>query len=1179
MKTCKKVLALVLALCAMLSLLVPTAFASTETIDFYIGSQLESVRLGQVITVEKQGANYHYKDSAAYLTDSQTGSIFAQTDGKTLTVQNTKEDVWVAIELQSVKKGTYDIQFFNDRYSTSYIKNGAIFDVYVLPGVDYGTMGRKQIQQTINEQLQTAKKLPNSWDSSSNRDMQINGTKNGTVEFKADGNYVVVFKCKGVGVNNTVPTRMYLYLGAIKLKPSTEKANASVNTQIKKTPTPPTEATQILDITDISDQITSEVVLKDAIVSGTLSPCASFEFNGHDYFFGTGSGGYSMLYNVDTKQLVWEGNSEMNVTRAITLDGYGNLWWCGNKYYLFKLNLTTLEMEKIKISAGITGVTSFNATGLTWDPDTKKLYFGTYNVGTINMFDPLTYEQTNLAGVVDATPPGTPMDDGKAADSMYAGFGGLVVKDGYIYFGADGDINMDGIVSHHFVKFSIAERKIVDSVDLVAEGYWGTGGHYLGQVSSVGNVVIGGSSSQLKKTVAFDMNAEKLVPVDMGDMAKGNVGWISDAIDGKVYAFGNTKNNDGLFEIDVETLQVTAMNPVEFPRDMVRLMLQGTCLATVDGDERLPGVSLFTYQNNPYSGDVELLFYNIQTKERVIVPIQGKFGLGTRLTAVTSDPSGENIFIGGFGSNKLTTYEIATGNYKSFPTFSHQIDGLAWYNGTLYAGIYQSASIGQVNVDREMTKDLFDLQPSMFNMARVHALTGGDNKIFAGMVPDKYKIGGVLCWYDFDNELTYVAAGPNPEDVYYANTGIGGGDYVWRNVVTNKIMLNDLDGDGITDSVEIIDGVETQRFHGLIYHQTINCIVYKDGYIYGTTVIGGGSGSSTDPNTSAVIFVYDVENMKLVAELDLREVFYGYPDPIEFFDCIVEDPDIDGKFWAVTAGSLLSFTFDIETKTFNVTEEFVVNRREYKANGGWHPRSIVFDNEYMYLSLEGYGVVMLRRDNPQVGAYRLTDTAAVAEIVLGADNNLYVITNYDLVRINTYNVVKPYIDQSETERIQQLLNELPSEGITLEHEAQIDYVRSYYDSMSAEAKEMVDIQKLESAEDALALLKGAYVDEIITAIGTVSLESEAAISAARAAYEDLTDKEKACVTKLNLLVDAEAKLAALKNPNTTTKNPSDKTGEFPWIIVIVAVAIVAAGAVVAVILLKKRKPAGNEQKE
>ena len=57
----------------------------------------------------------------------------------------------------------------------------------------------------------------------------------------------------------------------------------------------------------------------------------------------------------------------------------------------------------------------------------------------------------------------------------------------------------------------------------------------------------------------------------------------------------------------------------------------------------------------------------------------------------------------------------------------------------------------------------------------------------------------------------------------------------------------------------------------------------------------------------------------------------------------------------------------------------------------------------------------------------------------------------------------------------------------------------------------------------------ADVDVLINAIGTVTLESEAAIASARSAYDALTDAQKALVTKLDVLVAAEQTLKDLQD--------------------------------------------------
>lgn len=58
--------------------------------------------------------------------------------------------------------------------------------------------------------------------------------------------------------------------------------------------------------------------------------------------------------------------------------------------------------------------------------------------------------------------------------------------------------------------------------------------------------------------------------------------------------------------------------------------------------------------------------------------------------------------------------------------------------------------------------------------------------------------------------------------------------------------------------------------------------------------------------------------------------------------------------------------------------------------------------------------------------------------------------------------------------------------------------------------------------------KAQQVQDQIAAIGTVTLDSENAIKAARAAYDALTDAQKELVNNLSVLTDAEKKLAQLK---------------------------------------------------
>ena len=111
--------------------------------------------------------------------------------------------------------------------------------------------------------------------------------------------------------------------------------------------------------------------------------------------------------------------------------------------------------------------------------------------------------------------------------------------------------------------------------------------------------------------------------------------------------------------------------------------------------------------------------------------------------------------------------------------------------------------------------------------------------------------------------------------------------------------------------------------------------------------------------------------------------------------------------------------------------------------------------------------------------------------------------------------------------------------VTLESESDVKAARAAYDALTADQKALVtNYETLTAAEATLSGLKAdksaaEAVEAKISAIGTVSLGSENAITAARAAYDALTDTQKTLVTNLETLTEAEAALYELKNPSAT----------------------------------------------
>lgn len=111
-------------------------------------------------------------------------------------------------------------------------------------------------------------------------------------------------------------------------------------------------------------------------------------------------------------------------------------------------------------------------------------------------------------------------------------------------------------------------------------------------------------------------------------------------------------------------------------------------------------------------------------------------------------------------------------------------------------------------------------------------------------------------------------------------------------------------------------------------------------------------------------------------------------------------------------------------------------------------------------------------------------------------------------------------------------------AVTLESEAAIQEARAAYTKLTPAQQALVtNLTVLTNAENTLAALKkqaadekaAKAVDELIAAIGEVTLEKEEQIAAAREAYNTLTSDQKRLVEKLDVLTAAEAQLSVLKN--------------------------------------------------
>ena len=143
------------------------------------------------------------------------------------------------------------------------------------------------------------------------------------------------------------------------------------------------------------------------------------------------------------------------------------------------------------------------------------------------------------------------------------------------------------------------------------------------------------------------------------------------------------------------------------------------------------------------------------------------------------------------------------------------------------------------------------------------------------------------------------------------------------------------------------------------------------------------------------------------------------------------------------------------------------------------------------------------------------------------------VTNYEKLTA-AEKVLADAADAAAAEAVEDRIRQIGE--VTLEDEAAIRQAWEAYNALTQAQKDLVDpelLLALENAEAELIVLKdkkvAKEVDDLITAIGEVTLEKESQIEAAKAAYAALTAAQKKHVTKLHVLEEAEQKLQMLKN--------------------------------------------------
>ena len=142
---------------------------------------------------------------------------------------------------------------------------------------------------------------------------------------------------------------------------------------------------------------------------------------------------------------------------------------------------------------------------------------------------------------------------------------------------------------------------------------------------------------------------------------------------------------------------------------------------------------------------------------------------------------------------------------------------------------------------------------------------------------------------------------------------------------------------------------------------------------------------------------------------------------------------------------------------------------------------------------------------------------------------------YDMTDVDVYTK-----DEKAADAVEAIISAIGT--VTEESKSAIEEARAAYDALTDEQKALVEnYDVLETAETALAKIENdnkaaESVEAIISAIGTVTEESKSAIEEARAAYDALTDEQKALVENYDVLETAETALTKIENDNKAAES-------------------------------------------
>lgn len=256
-----------------------------------------------------------------------------------------------------------------------------------------------------------------------------------------------------------------------------------------------------------------------------------------------------------------------------------------------------------------------------------------------------------------------------------------------------------------------------------------------------------------------------------------------------------------------------------------------------------------------------------------------------RIQSMDVSPKDGRLYFGGY-QRGMSIYNPFTNNVdlniSSFP----QPEGIGFLNDDVYHGTYVGAIMYRFDPSKPVSlnnnpKLVYDIQG---HQDRPFAITSGNNKLFAGTVPDYGVLGGTLAIYDETTDT-------------------------WT------------------------------QYNNIVEDQSIISLAYRDGLLYGGTSVWGGLGS-VPTKSEAKIFVWDVANGKKIDEF--TPIIPNIDEKPKMIGDMSFGPD--GYLWGIVDGTI--FAMDVTTKKVvksKVIQPSLYNTSKWKAYKiRWSPDGMIY---------------------------------------------------------------------------------------------------------------------------------------------------------------------------------------------------------------------------------------------